>query len=39
MRLCWTLEAIDDRRSIYDYIEADNLGAALDLDELFSEKA
>ncbi len=39
MRLFWTTEAIDDRRSIYDNIEADNPSAALALDELFSEKA
>ena len=39
MRLYWTPEAIDDRRSIYDYIEADNPSAALALDELFSETA
>ncbi len=39
MRLFWTLEAIDDRRAIYDRIEADNPNAALALDELFSEKA
>ena len=39
MRLFWTPEALDDRRSIYDYIEADNPSAALALDELFSEKA
>ena len=39
MRLFWTPEAIDDRRSIYDYIEADNPGAALALDELFSVNA
>ena len=39
MRLFWTPEAIDDRRAIYDYIEADNPSAALALDELFSEKA
>ncbi len=38
MRLFWTPEAIDDRRSIYDYIEVDNPSAALALDELFSEK-
>ena len=38
MRLFWTPEAIDDRRAIYDYIEADN-PSALALDELFSEKA
>lgn len=39
MRLFWTPEALDDRRSIYDYIEADNPRAALALDELFSKKA
>ena len=38
MRLFWTSEALDDRRAIYDYIEADNPLAALNLDELFSEK-
>lgn len=38
MRLFWTPEALDDRRAIYDYIEADNPRAALMLDELFSEK-
>jgi len=38
VRLFWTPEAIDDRRSIYDYIEVDNPSAALALDELFSEK-
>ena len=39
MRLYWTPEALDDRRAIYEYIEADNPSAALALDELFSEKA
>lgn len=39
MRLFWTPEAIDDRRSIYDYIEADNKRAALALDSAFSESA
>ena len=38
MRLFWTPEALDDRRAIYEYIEADNPLAALNLDELFSEK-
>ncbi|MGI9135400.1 MAG: type II toxin-antitoxin system RelE/ParE family toxin [Rhodoferax sp.] len=38
MRLFWTPEALDDRRAIYDYIEADNPRAALALDELFAEK-
>ncbi len=39
MILSWTPEALDDRRAIYEYIEIDNPGAALALDELFSEKA
>ncbi len=39
MELHWTLEAIQDREAIYDYIEADNPAAALALDELFAEKA
>lgn len=39
MKLAWTPEALDDRRTIYAYIEADNPGAALDLDEFLSEKA
>lgn len=39
MELHWTPEAIQDRETIYDYIEADNPAAALALDELFAEKA
>lgn len=39
MELFWTPEAIQDREDIYDYIEADNPAPALDLDELFEEKA
>ena len=39
MRPFWTPEAIDDRRSIYDYIEADNPSAALALDERIFENA
>lgn len=38
-KLFWTPEAIQDREDIYGYIEADNPTAALDLDELFEEKA
>lgn len=38
MRLFWTSEALDDRRATYDYIEAANPLAALNLDELFSGK-
>ena len=38
MRIFWTPESLDDRRAIYDYIEAANPLAALNLDELFSEK-
>ena len=36
--LRWTPAAIQDRHDIYDYIEADNPSAALELDELFAEK-
>lgn len=39
MKLSWTPEAIADRESIYDYIEADNPRAALELDEQFSRRA
>ncbi len=39
MPLYWTSEAIADRETIYDYIEADNPLAALALDELFTEQA
>lgn len=39
MRLFWTSEAIEDRDTIYDYLESRNPLAALDLDDLFSEKA
>lgn len=39
MRLLWTSEALDDRRTIYEYIEADNPSAALAFDEFLSGKA
>ena len=39
MSLFWTPESIQDREDIYNFIEADNPAAALDLDEMFSEKA
>lgn len=39
MKLFWTPEAVEDRRAIYDYIEADKPSAALALDESFSGKA
>ena len=39
MKLFWTFESLNDRRAIYDYVEAINPNAALALDELFSEKA
>jgi toxin ParE1/3/4 len=39
MGLFWTPDAIEDRDSIYDHIETDSPAAALDLDELFEEKA
>lgn len=39
MELHWTPDAIQDRETIYDHIEADNPVAALALDELFGERA
>jgi toxin ParE1/3/4 len=39
MKLFWTPESIEDRRAIYDYVEADNPLAAIDLDELIFEKS
>ena len=39
MRLVWTRPAQEDRKAIREYIAVDNPGAALDLDELLSEKA
>jgi toxin ParE1/3/4 len=39
MKLLWTPESIEDRRAIYDYVEADNPLAAIDLDELIFEKS
>lgn len=38
MELYWTPEAIQDRETIYEHIEADNPAAALALDTLFTEK-
>ena len=39
MRLFWTSIALQDRRSIYDHIEAANPSAALALDTKFSDRA
>jgi len=39
VRLVWTRPAQQDRRAIREYIAADNPAAALDLDELLSERA
>lgn len=39
MRLFWTADAIRSREMIFDYIEADNPGAALAMDAMFSECA
>lgn len=38
MELFWTPEAVQDREEIYDYIEAENPLAALELDGLIAEK-
>lgn len=39
MSVFWTPEALADRHSIYDYIEADSPDAAVSLDERFSDEA
>ena len=39
MRVVWTPEALQDRVDVWDYIAADNPGAAAQMDELFSEAA
>lgn len=39
MKLVWTRPAREDRKAIREYIATNNLSAALDLDELLSEKA
>ncbi len=39
MIVVWTPEAQRDRANIWDYIAADNPGAAVRVDELFSEAA
>lgn len=38
-KLYWTQEAIQDRETIYDFVEVDSPRAALQLDKLFEEKA
>ena len=38
-RVYWTAEAIADRHAVYDYIEADNPAAAVELDTQFDLKA
>lgn len=38
MKLFWTRLARDDRRTIREYITAENPSAALKLDELFPKK-
>lgn len=39
MNLLWTGAALGDRRSIYDFIEADNPRAAAALDDVFRRRA
>jgi addiction module RelE/StbE family toxin len=36
VKLSWSLDALADRRAIYDYVDADNPRAALDLDTKIS---
>lgn len=39
MRVVWTPEAQQDRAEVRDYIAADNLRAAVRMDEIFSDAA
>jgi len=39
VKVIWTPEAEQDRADIWDYIEADNHGAAVRMDVLFGEAA
>jgi plasmid stabilization system protein ParE len=39
MKVFWTPAAITDRETIYAYIEADDVNAAISLDDLFSRAA
>jgi len=39
VRVYWTRESLDDRRTIFEWIEADSPRAAIELDELIQEKA
>ena len=39
MKVIWTPEAEQDRADIWDYIAANNPGAAIRMDELFSDAA
>ncbi len=39
MKLVWTRPAREDRKAIREYIASDNPNAALDFDQLLSEKA
>lgn len=39
MKVVWTPEAQQDRADIWDYIAADNLNAAVRMDQLFSDAA
>ena len=39
MKLAWTLDARADRDAIYTYIEANNPRAALELDDIFANRA
>jgi len=39
VRVVWATEALQDRIEIWDYIVADNPGAAVRMDDLFSDSA
>ncbi len=37
MKAVWTPEAVSDRHEIYEYVEAEDVNAAIALDDLFSK--
>lgn len=39
MKVYWTPESLDDRRAIFEWIEADSPRAAIEFDELIAEKS
>ncbi|MGG7670836.1 type II toxin-antitoxin system RelE/ParE family toxin [Pseudomonas sp. WC2] len=39
MKIIWSKNAVQDRENIWDYLHAENPGAALDMDRRFTEAA